>query len=367
MKHLAIVLISVFCSWSATAQVRFGKYFHDNTLRILYTISGDSAHCHAVFNDWNVFDGWSGARHNLNVSPLQSDMDIIMNDNATGRTIYHNSYSTLFCEWQLMQDNNPSGDFKESVRLPMPKRPATIYLIRNYHSGQKDTALRLDVNPKQLPHPANISPKYQVVTLHAAKTRRSIGLVFLPEGYKADEMDKFLETAKMMTKGLFEYEPFAHHYKSINIQAVLAPSPDSGIDIPNKNIKRNTLMDFSYGTFGIDRYIGTRNHWAISDIASNTDWNHAIILVNNKQRGGGGIYNFYSVFPEGAPRLLELFLHEFGHAIADLLDEYADPDNPAGQKEDSNRDCIMKDLHTHFYCNECKEIIEKVIRRNIGQ
>jgi len=364
MRHIAIVIISIFCSLSATAQVRFGKYFHSNTLRILYTISGDSAHCNAVFNSWNVFKGWAGARHNLDILPTPSNMDVIMSDNATGRTIYHNSYSTLFCEWQVMQEVNQSGDFKESVRLPMPKRPATITLIRSYKSGRKDTVLKLDVNPKQLPSPADISPKYPVVTLHASLIRHGIDLVFLPEGYKADEMDKFLEAAKQMAMRLFEYEPFSHHYKTTSIQAVLAPSPDSGIDIPEKNIKKNTLMDFSYGTFGIERYVGTRNHWAISDLASNTQWDHAIVLVNNEKYGGGGIYNFYSVYPVGDPYILELFIHEFGHAFANLPDEYADPDNPIGQKEESNRDCIMKTLDTRFYCDECKGKVEKIIQRH---
>lgn len=362
MKHFIIFLLSIFCCLSAAAQIRFGKYFQDRTLRLKYTISGDSTHCRADFKSWDVQNYWTGARKNLDILPSPSGMSIIMSDNATGRTIYHNSFSSLFCEWQMMQDQKPSGDYKESVRMPMPKRPATVTLIRNYDSGQTDTILKLDVNPKQLPSPADISPKYPVVTLHAALIRRSTNLVFLPEGYKEDEMDKFLEAARKMAKGLFEYEPFSHYYKYINISAVLAPSPDSGIDIPSEGIESNTLMDFSYDTFDSERYIGTRNHWAISDIASNTNWDHAIILVNNKKYGGGGIYNFYSVFPGGNSQILELFVHEFGHAFANLPDEYAEPDNPIGQKEESDRDCIMKALEFHFYCNECKEMVGKTLR-----
>ena len=344
------------------AQVRFGKYFQDRTLRLKYTISGDSTHCRADFKKWEVRESWAGARKNLDILPSPSGMSIIMTDDATGKVIYHNSYSSLFCEWQMMQDPNPSGDYKECVRMPMPKHPSTVYLTRNYNSGAIDTILKLAVNPATLPHPTDASPKHKVVTLHAAKTRRSIDLVFLPEGFKADEMDKFLEAADEMAKGLFEYEPFSHYIRNVNIRAVLAPSPESGICIPSEGIKHNTLMDFSYDTFGSERYIGTTNHWAISDLASNTHWGHAIILVNNKKYGGGGIYNFYSVFPVGDPQILELFVHEFGHAFANLPDEYAEPDNPIGQKEESNRDCIMKALHFHFYCDECHKTVEKTLR-----
>ena len=362
MTRFIILLTTILLAAPATAQVRFGKYFQDRTLRLKYTISGDSTNCRADFKSWDVQDIWAGARKNLDILPSPSGMSIIMSDDATGRTIYHNSFSSLFCEWQMMQDPNPSGDYKECVRMPMPKHPSTVYLTRNYDSGATDTILKLAIDPATLPHPADVSPKYQVTTLHAAKTRRSIDLVFLPEGFKADEMDRFLEAAKKMAKGLFEYEPFSHYIRAVNIHAVLAPSPESGIDIPSEGIESNTLMDFSYDTFGSERYIGTRNHWSISDIASNTNWNHAIVLVNNEKYGGGGIYNFYSVFPTGDPEILELFVHEFGHAFANLPDEYAEPDNPIGQKEESNRDCIMKALNFHFYCDECKKMVEKALR-----
>ena len=368
MKFLTIILISTFCCLStATAQVRFGQYFQDRTLSLKYTISGDSTHCRADFNKWEIYESWTGARHNLDILPSPSGMSIIISDNATGKIIYHNSYSSLFCEWQMMHDPKPSGDYKECVRMPMPKQQATISLIRNYDSGQTDTIMKLAVDPATLPHPTKANPQYKVETLHAAIIRRGIDLVFLPEGYKEDEMDKFLAAARKMTKGLFEYEPYARYKDFFNFKAVLAPSPESGIDIPSEGIERKTLMDFSYDTFDSERYIGTRNHWAISELASNTTWCHAIVLVNNEKYGGGGIYNFYSVFPGGNPYILELFVHEFGHAFANLPDEYAEPDNPIGQKEESDRECIMKALDMRFFCDECKGQIEKMIRRNIGQ
>lgn len=367
MKRFVIILISTLCLISsATSQVRFGKYFRTQTLSLKYTISGDSTHCRADFQKWEVRKGWAGGWNDIDILPSPSDMDVIMSDNATGKIIYHNSYSSLFCEWQMMHDTKPSGDYKECVRMPMPKRAATITLIRNYDSGQKDTVLTIAINPKQHPRPINISPKYQVELLQAAKFFTRINLVFLPEGYKEDEMDKFLAAARKMAEGLFEYEPFSHYYMHFAIKAVLAPSPESGIDIPSEGIERNTLMDFSYDTFDSERYIGTRNHWAISELASNTTWSHAIVLVNDEKYGGGGIYNFYSVFPGGNPYILELFIHEFGHAFANLPDEYAEPDNPIGQKEESDRECIMKALDMRFFCDECNGKIEKVIRRNIG-
>ncbi|MBO7438724.1 MAG: hypothetical protein J6U21_03490 [Bacteroidales bacterium] len=358
---LFFLLMTVFHTLSV-AQVRFGKYFHDRTLRLSYTISGDSTCCKADFEAWHVLGHWAGARRGLDVCNDKSSMEVVIREKSTRRVIYHKSFSSLFCEWQSMNFDEPSGDFNEGVMIPFPKRPSVVSIIRNYGAGHADTLFNVSVGlPKPPLHDCE-RPEYEVVTLHAAITRRCIDIVFLPEGYTENEMDKFLEATKKMTKGLFEYEPFSHHFKSISISAVLAPSPESGIDIPSEGIERETLMDFSYDTFGIERYIGTRNYWAVSRLASNTRWDHAIILVNSDRYGGGGIFNYYSVFPGGNPQVTELFIHEFGHAFANLPDEYEEPGNPIVPNRESDRDCIMKTLDTHFYCDECKAKVESVIR-----
>ena len=364
-----IFLTVLFCL-SATAQVKFDDYFSNKTICLDYYIFGDSAYCFARFEGLRTYKGWTGRRYNLDSCPSTSDMKIVITDNATGRTIYQDSYSTLRCEWQLTNNLAWGGIYQESVRIPFPTHPSTITLVRTYKSGRHETCLHISFNPKRYKFARRKYPKkkYPVENLlHASKSDgKSIDIVFLPEGYKEDEMDKFLAAARKMAEGLFEYEPYAQYKDFFNIKAVLAPSPDSGIDIPSEGIERKTLMDFTYDTFDSERYIGTRNHWAISELASNTTWSHAIVLVNDEKYGGGGIYNFYSVFPGGNPYILELFIHEFGHAFANLPDEYAEPDNPIGQKEESDRECIMKALDMRFFCDECKEQIEKVIRRNIG-
>jgi hypothetical protein len=47
-----------------------------------------------------------------------------------------------------------------------------------------------------------------------------------------------------------------------------------------------------------------------------------MIMVNKDRYGGGGIYNWQTVFCTGSPRRDYVFLHEFGHAFAGLGDEY---------------------------------------------
>jgi hypothetical protein len=45
-------------------------------------------------------------------------------------------------------------------------------------------------------------------------------------------------------------------------------------------------------------------------------------MVNIDRYGGGGIYNWETVFCTGSPWHAYVFLHEFGHAFAGLGDEY---------------------------------------------
>lgn len=360
---LLTIFFAVIISLTVTAQESFKENFYDRTLRLTYSIFGDSTSCKANFNGWSIIDGWSGKKKALDICHKESDMMVLITDKATKRIIYRNSYSSLFCEWQTMCFNLSSGEFKEGVMIPFPKHPSIVSVIRNYKSGLKQTLLDLEIDLEKLSDIPSVNKRYPVESLQRAKTSRSIDIVFLPEGYTAKEMDKFLEAAQKMATQLFEYEPFSNYKRCFNINAVLAPSPESGIDIPSENIERKTLMDFSYDTFGIERYIGTSNYWSVSELASNTSWSYAIILVNSEKYGGGGIYNFYSVFPGGNSQILELFVHEFGHAFAALDDEYEEPGNALVPLGESNRDCIMKTLSTHYYCGECKKKVESVIKR----
>jgi hypothetical protein len=45
-------------------------------------------------------------------------------------------------------------------------------------------------------------------------------------------------------------------------------------------------------------------------------------MVNRNRYGGGGIYNWQTVFATGSPWRDYVFLHEFGHGFAGLADEY---------------------------------------------
>src|SRR5262249_15833997 len=58
------------------------------------------------------------------------------------------------------------------------------------------------------------------------------------------------------------------------------------------------------------------------DIAANAPYDVVEILVNGATYGGGGIFGLYGTVAAGSAWAPYVFVHEFGHHIAGLADEY---------------------------------------------
>ena len=135
-------------------------------------------------------------------------------------------------------------------------------------------------------------------------------------------MGKFISDVKRSADYIFSEEPFKSHRDDFNIRAVRSAGPDSGTDIPGEGIWKNTVMNSSFYTFGIERYMTTPDYKAVCDVAANAHYDQVYILVNTEKYGGGGIYNFYSISAADNERSRAVVIHEFGHAFAGLGDEY---------------------------------------------
>ena len=135
-------------------------------------------------------------------------------------------------------------------------------------------------------------------------------------------MDKFLGDAERSANYIFSEEPFQSHRDEFNIRAVKSASRDSGTYIPGDGIWKNTVVNSSFYTFGIERYMTTMDLKSLSDVAANTHYDQIYILVNTDKYGGGGIYNHYSISAADNEASRAVVIHEFGHAFGGLADEY---------------------------------------------
>ena len=100
------------------------------------------------------------------------------------------------------------------------------------------------------------------------------------------------------------------------------PAAESGISRPSQHIHKRSPLGTSYDTFDSERYILTVENKAFRDIASNAPYEVVEILTNSATYGGGGIFNLYATVAADSAWAPYIFVHEFGHHIAGLADEY---------------------------------------------
>jgi len=325
MYRFLIILILFVSETSFSQDIDFNKYFKDASLRFDYIHSG-TYNTETVSKEmFKKEPYWGGTKTKL-ISPFDyGKYKVVVIDSVSSQEIYSNGYSTLFMEWQATKEaKSISRAFYESVIMPFPKNTVKIE-IRSIDFNQKWTTIYseyLNPNKDYFINRDNI-PSYPVSQINGNKpSDKALDIVIIPEGYTKEELEKFYVDAKRMTEFLLEVSPFKEYSADINVRVVLAPSEESGTDIPGKNIWKKTILNTNFYTFGSERYLTTTDIKSLRDIASTTYYDQIYVLVNTNKYGGGGIYNFYNLCTADNKYSKEVFTHEFGHGLAWLADEY---------------------------------------------
>ena len=79
--------------------------------------------------------------------------------------------------------------------------------------------------------------------------------------------------------------------KDFNVRAIDLPAAQSGVHRPRTSDDRRTAISTEYNIFDSERYVLTLDNRALRDVASAAPYDFLEILVNEKQYGGGGIFN----------------------------------------------------------------------------
>lgn len=310
--------------------VAYNDFFTENTMRFDFHHSGDSKNEMYHF-DRVIREGvWAGSRNAL-INPFNYGEQMFrIVDSATGNVIYKNNYCTLFNEWQTTPEATVTDrSFPESVIFPEPKENFIIeFYARNKVSkiwekkySQAVNVKSYDIVPGNMPYENN--------DIHiGGSIANSLDIVLLPDGFTETEKEKFMEACKMWSDALFSYAPFTQNKNRINIRAVWAPSKEKGIDKPGIGKWVENLLGTRFFTFGSERYQMTEEFQKVRDVASCAPYESIFILTNTDKYGGGGIYNFYGLGSAGKTgRTGEVYVHEFGHSLMGLGDEYIEKGN----------------------------------------
>ena len=99
-RHICVGIATICALPFTFAQTTTGMPagLTDSTLRIDYCFSGTDNSCHISIAEQRVSAGWAGRRVNMDHHYLGGNGTITLKDARDGRTLYVNTFSTLFQE-----------------------------------------------------------------------------------------------------------------------------------------------------------------------------------------------------------------------------------------------------------------------------
>ena len=316
MRQTFLLLVSLCACVCLCAQ--------DKTLRVDYMFSGTGKSVEISLDEMSSFDGWAGRRVNLTEVPVRGNGQICMTDLQTGDTLYRQSFSTLFQEWQTTEEaTKVRKSFENVYLLPMPAGKAKVRVELYDFWGNTAASLAHVVDPddilirKIVPE----APQHQYLMKNGSPEDK-IDVVIVAEGYTSSESGKFYEDARIAMDAILSHEPFGQYKDRFNFIAVALESEDSGVSVPGEGEWRNTALKAHFNTFYMDRYLTTLRLKNMHDRLSGIPYEHIVILANTDTYGGGGIYNSYTLTTAHHPAFKPVVVHEFGHSFAGLADEY---------------------------------------------
>jgi len=247
-------------------------------------------------------------------------------DAETGRVLYSRGFASIYGEWETTGEaRTMNRTFSESLRFPAVEKKATVTLRkRDKRNAFVDVwSFTIDPADKFIQRGVPAVDAGPLIRLHeAGDPAEKLDLLILGDGYTAAERGKFERDAQRLLKVFFSTSPFKERERDINVWGLVPPAAQSGISRPSGKVHRRSPVGSTYDTFDSERYILTTENKALRDIAANAPYELIEILTNTSTYGGGGIYNLYATVAADSEWAPYIFVHEFGHHIAGLADEY---------------------------------------------
>ncbi|OGB66018.1 MAG: hypothetical protein A2Y94_14565 [Caldithrix sp. RBG_13_44_9] len=312
---------------SLFSQVNYQKYFTPQALRIDFYHTGNKEQETIIWDELFKEPQWAGNPHNLLDTLNLGNYLLKVYDLQTNALIFSYGFSSLFQEWQATTEalNGGSKVIGATLRIPFPISKIQLEILRrdakNLFSRQIG---QWNIDPQSVDIRQEVRARYDslIVIQKSGDPAEMVDLVFLGEGYTSQETAEFAEDVWRLSERLFSVEPFNNYRSKFNVTAVFSASQDSGVDDPNQGIFKNTPLNFSYNTFGSQRYMMSYDSKNINDLASAVPFDALAIVVNSEVYGGGGIFNLYTALAADDKVSSNILVHEMGHSFAGLGDEY---------------------------------------------
>ncbi|GGO97678.1 hypothetical protein GCM10012280_60060 [Wenjunlia tyrosinilytica] len=147
-------------------------------------------------------------------------------------------------------------------------------------------------------------------------------IVFVADGYTASQMDRFRTAVSAKWKDITAVEPFKSYAPLFNVWAVEAVSKQSGISgDPTANVHKDTAVRSYFWCEDTERLLCTDTEIANAYARQAPAHDATVVLANTKKYGGAG-YPSVSTVAGGNEEASQILVHEMGHSIGGLADEY---------------------------------------------
>jgi len=200
------------------------------------------------------------------------------------------------------------------------------------------TIARTAVSAAALPRASSLAPAAtEVVTIQrTGDPSVRFDLVFVGDGCTAAEQDLFHRQAVARWQQLSAREPFATLRDKFNVWQVNAVSRESGSDNdPTRGVRRDTVLNGTFYCGDVARLVCVDDAAARRYAALAPGADQALVLVNSGTYGGSG--GTVTVSSGGNSQSGEIVVHELGHSIGGLADEYGGSGSyPGGEPSEPN-------------------------------
>lgn len=238
-----------------------------------------------------------------------------------GRTI------TLDLPW-------PEGARQVVFRAPSPQNGRSRARTKSLGGDWRDIGRFRP--PAAPPRPLARPLQFPATPLFAGASAKALTLVFLAEGFRGDELPRYRQVVDAFVARLRATAPFDRMIGALAAVRVDSLSPDSGIDDPASGRRVNTWLDGRFGEGALRRLIQVDQRKAVEAATAAAGRGRAsvgLVVANTTEYGGsGGQVAVFSCDPAAA----DIALHELGHTLFGLADEYSDAGSSQGEPSEPN-------------------------------
>jgi hypothetical protein len=246
-------------------------------------------------------------------------------DAQGGALLYSRGFASIYGEWETTEEaRGAARTFSESLRFPAPAAPVKVVLKKRAPDQSFREAWTLLVDPKDpfVDDSAPPSPGPLITFQRSGPPAAKFDLLLLGDGYTAAERGRFEADARKLLAALFATEPWKSRRGDVNAWGLCPPSERSGVSRPSTGVHRRSRIGATYDAFGSERYVLSFENRSLRDVASFAPYDALAIVVNGETYGGGGIFNLQATVAARSHWAGYVFVHELGHSVAALADEY---------------------------------------------